>query len=109
MEFLGQSYLQNDTNLIGLREITYFNIYNENPSHRTEKTKNKKTKQNKIRALKNKKMVKVYPANITYSNSTIETLDIGVKFVQSSQQKHQNEVSELFHTFFYCWLLTSKC
>ena len=54
-------------------------------------------------------MVKVYPANITYSNSTIETLDIGVKFVQSSQQKHQNEVSELFHTFFYCWLLTSKC
>ena len=31
MEFFGQSYLQNDTNLIGLREITNFNIYNENP------------------------------------------------------------------------------
>ena len=64
MEFLGQSYLQNDTNLIDLREITYFNIYNENPLIQHREEKNKKTKQNKIRALKNKKMVKVYPPNI---------------------------------------------
>ena len=40
------------------------------------------------------------PANIC-SKSTIETLENGVKYVQSQQYKHQNDVSlNMFYTFF---------
>ena len=60
---------------------------------------------------------------ITCSKSTIETLETDVRYVQSWQYKHQNDVIDIvlvfllltlniFHNFFscfYCWHLTGKC
>ena len=37
----------------------------------------------------------------TCSKSTIETLETGVKYVQSQQEKHQNEVNDVILVF-YC-------
>ena len=57
------------------------------------------------------------------SKSTIEPLEKGLKYVQSYQWKHQNNVIDvvlvfllltlkIFHTFFYylyCWFWTNTC
>ena len=39
-----------------------------------------------------------YQSAFAYSKLTIETLEKGVKYVQSSQQRHQNEA--IFHNLF---------
>ena len=60
---------------------------------------------------------------ITWSLSTIETLENGVKYVQSQQERNQDDVNvkimvsllltlNIFHTFFlrfYCKIRTGNC
>ena len=66
---------------------------------------------------------KINQQTFTCSNLTRETLGQSVKYVQSWQQKHQKEVTDVvlvslfltlnrFHTLlwcYHCWLWTNKC
>ena len=67
--------------------------------------------------------IKATQLTFTCSNSTIEKLEQGVKYVQNYHWKHQNDVidvvlvfllfhfehiSDIFLVFLYCWLWTIK-
>ena len=43
-------------------------------------------------------------AGIHLLNVTIETVEQGVKYVQSLKKRHQNDATDIaFHTLFYCF------